>query len=80
MKKIIVVSFAVTALFFVSCGGQSGDSAKPTDSAATPAAKSPDSAANNAIVPPSAAPGNANNSSLADTTYKAKDTSKTKKH
>jgi hypothetical protein len=75
MKKIVVVSFAAAALFFVSCGGQSGDSAKPTDSAATPA-KSPDSAANNAIIPPSAAPGNANNSSLADTTYKAKDTSR----
>jgi hypothetical protein len=76
MKKIIVVSFAIAALFFVSCSGQSGNSTKPTDSAAAPAAKSPDSAANNAIIPPSAAPGNATNSSLADTTYKAKDSSR----
>jgi hypothetical protein len=33
----------------------------------------PDSAANNGILPPSGSPANANNSSLADTTYKAKD-------
>jgi hypothetical protein len=78
MKKILVVSIAVLSCIFSSCGGQSGDSAKPTDSSAT-TTKSPDSAANNAIVPPSAAPGNASNSSLADTTYKGKDSSKTKK-
>ena len=80
MKKIYLVSYTVIALFFSSCHNNSANSAKPVDSSGTTGSGSVDSAANNGIIPPSEAPGNATNSSLADTAYKVKDTSKTKKH
>jgi len=80
MKKICLISYTVTALFLSSCHSNSSSTGKPTDSSGTSGSGSVDSAANNGIIPPSAAPGNANNSSLADTTYKAKDSSQSKKH
>jgi hypothetical protein len=76
MKKLYSVSFVVVLMVFASChNGSVSGTIKSSD---TPVVNSggPDSAANNAILPPSAAPGNANNSSLADTTYKAKDSTK----
>lgn len=76
MKKLFVASLAVFAMVFISCHNSSG--APPPAPAVAPAA-APDSAANNGVLPPSAAPGNANNSSLADTAYKAGDSVK-KKH
>jgi hypothetical protein len=76
MKKVYITLFAGTLLLFCSCSNQSGTAA-PKDSTAN---SSPDSAANNAIIPPSAAPGNANNSSLADTTYKATDSGRKAKN
>ena len=73
MKKISGLVLALLLLTWVSCGNP-GANQKSADTAS--AASSIDSAANNGIIPPSAAPGNANNSSLADTTYK--DTTKMK--
>jgi hypothetical protein len=74
MKKVFISVFAAMLLGFCSCNNNTGTTAPaPKDSTAN---SSPDSAANNGIIPPSAAPGNANNSSLADTTYKANDTSR----
>jgi hypothetical protein len=73
MKKILLSTFVFTAFVFVSCGSSSDTPPKNTD---TTVSSGPDSAANNGILPPSAAPGNAGNSSLADTTYKSKDTLK----
>ncbi|HEV3224402.1 MAG TPA: hypothetical protein VGZ90_16090 [Puia sp.] len=78
MKKICLVSFIFMALIFNSCHNNSSSSAKPVDSSGTIGTGSVDSSANNGIVPPSASPDNATNSSLADTAYKAKDSSKTK--
>ena len=79
MKKICVIYFTVMALVFSSCNNSTGTPAKPTDSSGSTGSNSPDSAANNGILPPSAAPGNATNSSLADSTYKTKDSLKSKK-
>ena len=62
---------AATLLVFVSCNNNGHQSPKSTDTAVNNGG--PDSAANNGILPPSGAPGNANNSSLADTAYKSKD-------
>ena len=73
MKKISVVSIIVTVMLMVSCGSPSGDASKTTDSSASKGSGSPDSSANNGVLPPSASPSNASNSSLADTTYHAKD-------
>ncbi len=77
MKKISAVSLVVLSLVFGSCGGNSGNATKSADTTAAPTG-GPDSAANNGILPPSASPGNANNSSLADTTYHSKDSAKKK--
>jgi hypothetical protein len=71
MKKLLIVSFAVISLIVGSCHGSGSTGASKSDTTITTGG--PDSAANNGIIPPSAAPGNANNSSLADTTYKAKE-------
>ena len=73
MKRLFVVSFAIVALFFGSCNGNSDSTHKNSDTVSSPNTASPDSAANNSIIPPSAAPGNAGNSSLADTSYHVKD-------
>ena len=72
MRKTFLASLALAVLVAASCHNNPDNTIKK-DSVANP---SPDSAANNGILPPSAAPGNANNSSLADTTYKAKDSVK----
>ena len=72
MKKIFLACFVLATLVVASCENHS-DNAVKKDSVTSP---DPDSAANNGILPPSAAPGNAGNSSLADTTYKAKDSIK----
>lgn len=74
MKKLFISSFTGLTLLLCSCNNNTGTTVQaPKDSTAN---SSPDSTANNGIIPPSAAPGNANNSSLADTTYKTNDTSK----
>ena len=80
MKKIYLIFYAAGTLFFGSCHSNSSGSVKTADSSTATGSGSVDSAANNGIIPPSAAPGNANNSSLADTTYKVKDSSRSKKH
>ena len=73
MKNFIVLTLAALVLVFVSCNNSSDQSApKSTDTTVNNGG--PDSAANNGILPPSGSPANADNSSLADTTYKAKDT------
>jgi hypothetical protein len=72
MKNIIRLLFVMMLLVFISCNGNSNQSSKKTDTTINNGG--PDSAANNGILPPSGSPANANNSSLADTTYKAKDT------
>jgi hypothetical protein len=74
MKKISGIFLSVLALAWMSCGNPNANQ-KPADTTSA-TSSSVDSAANNGIIPPSAAPGNANNSSLADTTYK--DTSNSK--
>jgi hypothetical protein len=74
MKKLILISSALIILGLVSCG--SGDSNHKTTDTTAAGASSYDSAANNGVIPPSGSPANANNSSLADTTYK----DSTKKH
>jgi hypothetical protein len=74
MKKLFAVSFLAMLLIFGSCHNKA---AAPVVAPASGTA-SPDSAANNGILPPSASPGDATNSSLADTTYKGKDSSKVK--
>jgi hypothetical protein len=72
MKNIFILSFAAMLLVFVSCSNSNNQTApKSTDTTVNNGG--PDSAANNGILPPSGSPANANNSSLADTTYKAKD-------
>ena len=78
MKKLYGFSFVAILMAFTSChnGTESGTRKSGDTTVVSPGG--PDSAANNGILPPSAAPGNANNSSLADTTYKAKDSSKKK--
>ena len=75
MKKLIFSVFISTVLILASCGNSADTPPKNTDTAVS---SGPDSAANNGIIPPSAAPGNAGNSSLADTTYKSKDSVKKK--
>jgi hypothetical protein len=70
MKKILIISFSALLFVINACHNKANT--------APPANGSPDSAANNGVVPPSAAPGNATNSSLADTTYKNKDSVKGK--
>jgi hypothetical protein len=75
MKKIYQTAIAVAFMILGSCNNNS-DTTVQRDSVTGP---SPDSAANNGILPPSAAPGNAGNSSLADTAYKASDTTKGEK-
>jgi hypothetical protein len=77
MKNFLIFLFIATHLVFISCNGSSNQT-PPKSTDTTVNAGGPDSAANNGILPPSAAPGNANNSSLADTTYKAKDTGRKK--
>jgi hypothetical protein len=73
MKNFRIPLFIATLLIFISCNNSSNQTApKSTDTTVNNGG--PDSAANNGILPPSGAPGNANNSSLADTTYKARDT------
>jgi hypothetical protein len=73
MKNILILSFVAMLLVFVSCNNNSNQTApKSTDTAVNNGG--PDSAANNGILPPSGAPSDANNSSLADTAYKSKDT------
>jgi hypothetical protein len=79
MKKLIIGMFAISGLILSSCGNNSGKPVTPVDSVKKDSTFGPDSAANNGILPPSGAPGNAGNSSLADTTYKATDSSKSKK-
>jgi len=73
MTKLILAALTSSVFVLASCGNSSDTPAKNAD---TTVSSGPDSAANNAIIPPSAAPGNAGNSSLADTTYKAKDSLK----
>jgi hypothetical protein len=73
MKGLFFFSFAMVALFLGSCNGNSDTTHKNHDTVPSQGTTSPDSAANNGIIPPSAAPENAGNSSLADTTYHAKD-------
>jgi hypothetical protein len=70
MKKLFIVSLAAMTLIFSSCRNNSGTPGAAAGSG------SPDSAANNGVLPPSAAPENANNSSLADTAYLARDSIK----
>jgi hypothetical protein len=77
MKKALILPLAVLLAVFISCNSNSNPSA-PKTSDTTVNNGGPDSAANNGILPPSGAVGNANNSSLADTTYKAKDSTKKK--
>ncbi|MEJ0082457.1 MAG: hypothetical protein WDM78_16235 [Puia sp.] len=77
MKNILVLSFAAMLLIFVSCNN-SNSQATPRNTDSTANSGGPDSAANNGILPPSGSPANANNSSLADTTYKSKDSSSKK--
>jgi hypothetical protein len=72
MKKSIFVAWMIAAGMLSSCGNDSNTPAAATDTAKTTPSNAIDSAANNNVLPPSAAPGDANNSSLADTTYKAK--------
>ena len=72
MKKSIFGAWVIAGGMFGSCGNGSNTSATATDTAKTTPSNAIDSAANNNVLPPSAAPGDANNSSLADTTYKAK--------
>jgi hypothetical protein len=80
MKKIIIISFLSMTTVFGSCGDNSGnESPKSSDSVSPAGSASLDSAANNGILPPSAAPGNANNSSLADSSYPAGDSLKSNK-
>jgi len=75
MKNIYFITCLCTALVFISCTDQAGSN-KPAVPDTAAVNNTYDSAANNGILPPSAAPGNANNSSVADTTYKANDSSK----
>jgi hypothetical protein len=72
MKNILTLSCAAILLAFVACNNGNNQKA-PGSGDTTVNNGGPDSAANNGILPPSGAVGNANNSSLADTTYKAKD-------
>jgi hypothetical protein len=72
MNKSIFSLATVLFLLLASCNNSSSTNVQK-DSVTN---AGPDSAANNGILPPSAAPGNAGNSSLADTTYKAKDSTK----
>jgi hypothetical protein len=76
MKKLFIVAFLLSGLILSSCGNGGNTPAAPTDSAKTAPSNAIDSAANNNVLPPSSSPGDANNSSLADTTYKAKSKSK----
>jgi hypothetical protein len=76
MKKLCWIPVVVVLLVFASCHDSTVSGTPKTSDTTVVNSGGPDSAANNAILPPSAAPGNANNSSLADTTYKAKDSSK----
>jgi hypothetical protein len=78
MKKLFIFSFVMVALFLGSCNGNSDSTHKSSDTVSSQRTTSPDSEANNSIIPPSAAPGNAGNSSLADTSYHAKDSAKTR--
>ncbi|HEY2348766.1 MAG TPA: hypothetical protein VGH64_07105 [Puia sp.] len=72
MKNFIILPFTVLMLILISCNnGANQPTPRSTDT--TVNTGGPDSAANNGILPPSGAPGNANNSSLADTAYKSKD-------
>jgi hypothetical protein len=73
MKNILILSLTSLMLVFVSCNNSNNQPA-PKSGDTTVNNGGPDSAANNGILPPSGSPANANNSSLADTTYKAKDT------
>jgi hypothetical protein len=77
MKKLFIISLVVMTMVFGSCNDGSSPVPKKSDTVTT--AAGPDSAANNEVLPPSTSPGDANNSSLADTAYKAKDSAKSKK-
>ncbi len=72
MKNLFYGFLMVLAVATDSCANNSS-SAPAKDSATS---VGPDSAAKNGMIPPSAAPGNAGNSSLADSTYKSKDSNK----
>lgn len=74
MKKTVFILFAAVVMAIGSCNNNSSTGSQK-DSVTN---SSPDSAANNGILPPPANPGDAGNSSLADTTYKAKDSAKSK--
>ena len=74
MKKTFFIFFVAVGMTIGSCNNNSSE-ASQKDSVTN---SSPDSAANNGILPPPANPGDAGNSSLADTTYKAKDSTKSK--
>lgn len=78
MKKLFSFLLIAFLLIFASCHDSAGSGTPKAGDTTIVNSGGPDSAANNGILPPSAAPGNANNSSLADTTYKAKDSSKKK--
>jgi hypothetical protein len=78
MKKIYILYLTVICLVIVSCSNGNESNHPVTDSVSSPASSSPDSAANNGILPPSGDPANAGNSSLADSSYPAKDSGKTK--
>lgn len=72
MKNISLLAFIFSGLMISSCGNGSPAPVSPVDSAKATPSSSIDSAANNSVLPPSSAAGNANNSSVADTTYKSK--------
>ena len=78
MKKLFIGFSALLFIVLIACNGNDSKKQKATDSVVAPASGSLDSAANNGILPPSAAPGNAGNSSLADTSYHANDSTKSK--
>jgi len=78
MKNLYRFFYIALFMAVASCHNGAGSGTPKAGDTTVTNAGGPDSAANNGILPPSAAPGNANNSSLADTTYKAKDSTKKK--
>jgi len=69
MKKRSIIAFTLVIFCLVSCSNNNTSDHKTTDTASASAPQF-DSAANNGVIPPSGNPANADNSSLADTTYK----------
>jgi hypothetical protein len=72
MKNYLFVGFLFSAIMFCACGNGSSSAPVSTDTVKNAVPTAIDSAANNGVLPPSGAAGNANNSSLADTSYNAK--------